>query len=229
MTSLPIIPKGILTVEDARIAVSMGAPAIILSNHGARHLDGVPSPLQVALAIHDEAPEIFSQTEVLADGGVRYGTDALKLLALGCKAVGLGRSFMYANIYGQKGVERAIELLKTEIALDAINLGVTNLTQLNSSWVSRTIRCCVKTFADHALTVGSKLPAEPPMGPLVAVEVPPLSSEMIVLRRSSEMVVPVINIRCIQLLLYSAYRRSCTSPAGPANQKDCTVNGERVR
>ena len=67
-TTLPIIPKGVLTVEDARIAVSMGAPAIILSNHGARHLDGAPSALQVALAIHDEAPEIFSQTEVLADG-----------------------------------------------------------------------------------------------------------------------------------------------------------------
>jgi isopentenyl diphosphate isomerase/L-lactate dehydrogenase-like FMN-dependent dehydrogenase len=136
MTKLPIIPKGILTVEDAKIAVSLGAPAIILSNHGARHLDGVPSPLQVALAIHDEAPELFTQTEVLADCGVRYGTDALKLLALGVKAVGLGRSFMYANIYGQAGVEKAIEILKTELVLDAINLGVTDFKQLNSSWVS---------------------------------------------------------------------------------------------
>ena len=136
MTKLPIIPKGVLSVEDAKMAVSMGAPAIILSNHGARHLDFVPSPLQVALAIHNEAPEIFTQTEVLADCGVRYGTDALKLLALGCKAVGLGRSFMYANIYGQAGVEKAIELLKTEITLDAINLGVTDMKQLNSSWVS---------------------------------------------------------------------------------------------
>lgn len=142
MTSLPIVPKGILTVEDARIAVSLGAPAIIISNHGARHLDGAPSALQVALAIHDEAPEIFSQTEVLADGGVRYGTDALKLLALGVKAVGLGRSFMYANIYGQAGVERAIELLKTEIILDAINLGVTDFKALNSSWVSAK-SCCM--------------------------------------------------------------------------------------
>ena len=140
MTKLPIIPKGILTVEDARIAVSLGAPAIILSNHGARHVDGVPSSLQAALAIHDEAPEIFTQTEVLVDCGVRYGTDALKLLALGVKAVGLGRSFMYANIYGQPGVEKAIELLKTEIVLDAINLGVTDLKQLNSSYVSQPFR-----------------------------------------------------------------------------------------
>jgi isopentenyl diphosphate isomerase/L-lactate dehydrogenase-like FMN-dependent dehydrogenase len=136
MTSLPIIPKGITSVEDARLAVSAGAPAIILSNHGGRHLDGAPSCLQTALAIHDEAPEIFEQTEVLADGGVRYGSDVIKLLALGVKAVGLGRSFLYANIYGTAGVERAIQLLKDEILLDAINLGVTDLKQLNASYVS---------------------------------------------------------------------------------------------
>lgn len=141
LTSLPIIPKGITNIEDAKIAVSKGAPAIILSNHGGRHLDGAPSALQTALQIHDEAPEIFQQTEVLADGGVRYGGDVLKLLALGCKAVGLGRSFMYANIYGPQGVERAIELLKKEIYLDAVNLGISDLKQLNSSWVSNTVIC----------------------------------------------------------------------------------------
>jgi isopentenyl diphosphate isomerase/L-lactate dehydrogenase-like FMN-dependent dehydrogenase len=90
MTKLPIVPKGILTVEDAKIAVSLGAPAIVLSNHGARNLDGVPSLLQVALAIHDEAPEIFSLTEVLADCSIRYGTDILKLMALSVRPVGLG-------------------------------------------------------------------------------------------------------------------------------------------
>lgn len=137
MTSLPVIPKGITTVADAKIAVSKGAPAIILSNHGGRHLDGAPSPFQTALKIHDEAPEIFQKTEVLADCGVRYGGDVLKFLALGVKAVGLGRSFMYANIYGTAGVERAIELLKKEMFLDAVNLGVTDLKQLNSSHVSR--------------------------------------------------------------------------------------------
>ena len=136
MTNLPIILKGITSVADARRAASKGAAGIILSNHGGRHLDGSPSPLGVALAIHDEAPEIFSQTEVFADCGVRYGTDVLKLLALGVKAVGLGRSFLYANIYGTPGVERAIHLLKTEILLDAVNLGVTDLSQLNSSYVS---------------------------------------------------------------------------------------------
>ena len=136
MTKLPIIPKGIISVEDAKMAVSMGAPAIIISNHGARHLDGAPSTLQVVMDIHDQAPEIFTQTEVLADCGVRYGTDVLKMLALGVKAVGLGRSFMYANIYGTEGVEHAIHLLKSEIYLDAINLGLTQLSDLNSSYVS---------------------------------------------------------------------------------------------
>lgn len=125
MNDLPIVLKGILTVEDARIAVQKGADAIILSNHGARHLDGAPSPFTVALAIHNEAPELYEQIPILADCGVRYGTDVLKLLALGVRAVGLGRSFMYANIYGQPGVERAISILKQEIFLGAVNLGST--------------------------------------------------------------------------------------------------------
>lgn len=94
LTSLPVIPKGIATVEDAKLAIQNGAPAIYISNHGGRQLDGSPSPLEIALEIHREAPEIFSQVDVLADGGVRYGTDILKLLALGVKAVGLGRSYV---------------------------------------------------------------------------------------------------------------------------------------
>lgn len=86
-TSLPIVLKGIQNVEDARAAVNHGVPAIVLSNHGGRNLDGSPSSLEVAIEIYENDPEIFSQIEVLADGGVRYGTDALKLLALGVKAV----------------------------------------------------------------------------------------------------------------------------------------------
>ena len=136
MTSLPIIVKGIMTVEDAKLAVKAGVKAIVLSNHGGRNIDFSPSPLEIALEIYEEAPEIFNQTEVLADGGVRYGTDVLKLLALGVKAVGLGRPFMYANVYGWEGVAKAIELLKAEIAGDAANLGVGDLKQINSSYVS---------------------------------------------------------------------------------------------
>ncbi|PHH64236.1 hypothetical protein CDD81_4850 [Ophiocordyceps australis] len=130
---LPVIIKGITSVQDARQAVENGAPAIILSNHGGRQLDGAPSALEVALDIHQEAPEIFEQTQVFADGGVRYGVDALMLLSLGVKAVGIGRPFMYANMYGEAGVEKAIALMKRELAIDAGNLGVADISKIKDS------------------------------------------------------------------------------------------------
>jgi isopentenyl diphosphate isomerase/L-lactate dehydrogenase-like FMN-dependent dehydrogenase len=136
MTSLPIIPKGIQTVDDAREAIKHGAKAVFLSNHGGRQLDSAASPLEVAIDIYNEDPEIFKQVEVFADGGVRYGTDVLKLLALGVKAVGLGRPFMYANIYGSEGVAKAAEMLKFEILNDAANLGVGNLKKIGPEFVN---------------------------------------------------------------------------------------------
>lgn len=136
MTSLPIIPKGIQTVEDAREAVKNGAKAIFLSNHGGRQTDTSPSALQVALEIYQEDPDIFNQIEVYADGGVRYGTDVLKLLALGVKAVGVGRPFMYSNIYGAEGVAKAAKLLKYELINDAANLGVADLKTIGPEYVS---------------------------------------------------------------------------------------------
>lgn len=155
LTKLPVVLKGIQTVEDAVIAAKLGAPAIYLSNHGARQLDGSPSresfvfnssiyklipclrvAFEVALEIHEQAPWVFEKVEVFADGGVRYGSDIVKLLALGVKAVGIGRAFMYANVYGEAGVLHAINILKKEIAMDAGNLGVADLQQINSSYVS---------------------------------------------------------------------------------------------
>lgn len=136
LTKLPIVPKGIQTVEDAVQAVEAGAPAIFLSNHGGRALDGSPSAFEVALEIHKKAPQVFKKIEVYADGGVRYGTDVVKLLALGVRAVGLGRSFMYANLYGAEGVSRAAMLLKREITASAASLGVADLKNINTSFVS---------------------------------------------------------------------------------------------
>jgi isopentenyl diphosphate isomerase/L-lactate dehydrogenase-like FMN-dependent dehydrogenase len=135
MTSLPIVPKGITSVEDARLAVQAGAPAIFLSNHGGRQLDTSPSATEAAVEIHRQAPEIFKQVEVYADGGVRYGTDVLKLLALGVRAVGLGRPFMYANMYGAEGVGHAVNIMKLEIALDAANLGIADLKKIDASYI----------------------------------------------------------------------------------------------
>jgi L-lactate dehydrogenase (cytochrome) len=90
-TKLPILLKGITTVEDALRAVEAGVDGIWLSNHGGRQADYSPSPLEIAYEIRRNAPEVFKKTEVIADSGVRYGSDVIKLLALGVKAVGLGR------------------------------------------------------------------------------------------------------------------------------------------
>ncbi|KAL4997487.1 FMN-dependent dehydrogenase [Aspergillus recurvatus] len=135
MTTLPIVLKGIQSVEDVKLAVQHRVPAVILSNHGGRQLDSSPSSLEVALEVYQEDPGLFNQIEIYADGGVRYGADVLKLLALGVKAVGLGRSFMYANAYGVEGVRHAIQLLKHEIAIDAANLGVADLKKIDASYV----------------------------------------------------------------------------------------------
>ncbi|KAK6088960.1 cytochrome b2 [Seiridium cupressi] len=132
-TSLPIIPKGISTFEDALIAVEKGAPVIYISNHGGRQLDHSPSPLEIAYEIYRNAPQVFEQVKVMADSGVRYGTDVVKLLALGVKMVGLGRSFMYSNCYGLDGVTKLIQILKTEIAADAAQAGVTDLRNASRS------------------------------------------------------------------------------------------------
>ncbi|KAI0139238.1 hypothetical protein BJ166DRAFT_543673 [Pestalotiopsis sp. NC0098] len=135
LTDLPIIIKGLQTVEDVQEAVARGVDAVYLSNHGGRQTDGVRSPLEVAIEIHQQAPEVFSQIEVYADGGVRYGSDVLRLLSLGVRAVGLGRPFMYANVYGREGVEKAIDLLRSELAWDAANTGVTDLRNVSSTIV----------------------------------------------------------------------------------------------
>ncbi|EOO02645.1 putative cytochrome b2 protein [Phaeoacremonium minimum UCRPA7] len=138
MTSLPIILKGIQTVADARAAIDHGVPAIILSNHGGRNLDGSPSSLEIALEIYNEDPTIFSQIEILADGGIRHGTDALRLLALGVKAVGLGRPFMYSNVFGLDGVKKAVQIMHTELMNDAANLGVPDIKAIDASYVDWT-------------------------------------------------------------------------------------------
>ena len=137
-TTLPIVLKGIQNVADARAAVDHGVKAIILSNHGGRNLDGSPSSLEVALEIFNNDPEIFNEIEVLADGGIRYGTDALRLLALGVKAVGMGRPFMYSNVFGVDGVKKIIALMRNGIMNDAANLGLGDLKSINSSYVDWT-------------------------------------------------------------------------------------------
>ncbi|KAF4550869.1 FMN-dependent dehydrogenase-like protein 4 [Elsinoe fawcettii] len=136
LTSLPIVLKGIQTVEDVLLAIEHKVPAIILSNHGGRQLDYAPSAVEVVLEIRKRAPRAFDQIEILADGGVRHGTDVLKLLALGVRAVGLGRPFMFANMWGREGVQRAANILKQEIIDGAGNLGLRDLANIDESFIA---------------------------------------------------------------------------------------------
>ena len=132
ITDLPLIIKGVQSVEDAKLAAKSGVKAIVLSNHGGRQLNFAPASIDVLREIREEAPEVFDQLEVYVDGGVRRGTDVLKALCLGAKAVGLGRPFLYAqSAYGEQGVVRAVQILEEELATGLRLLGATDLSQLN--------------------------------------------------------------------------------------------------
>ncbi|KAJ7072181.1 FMN-dependent alpha-hydroxy acid dehydrogenase [Mycena amicta] len=136
LTTLAIVPKGIKTWQDARACLDLGFQAIYISNHGGRVLDGAPTSVEILLDIRKNAPEVFQKMEVLVDGGVRRGTDALILLSLGAVAVGLGRSPMYANCYGEAGVSRMIDLFAQELYTSMQLMGVSNVNQLNTTYVS---------------------------------------------------------------------------------------------
>lgn len=127
-TSLPILVKGLLLGEDAARAVDEGADALIVSNHGGRVLDGLPSPVEliqsVAEATQDRVP-------LLLDGGVRMGTDVVKALALGACAVLIGRPQMHAlAVAGMPGVAHAVHLLRTELEAAMAQLGCPNCAML---------------------------------------------------------------------------------------------------
>lgn len=125
-----LIMKGVLSAEDARTAVDLGADGIIVSNHGGRQLDGSVAPLRVLPGIVDACPDI----PVMIDSGIRRGTDVTKALALGARFVFVGRPFGYAAaIGGEDGVSRAIGLLDTEVRRNMAMLGATTLKQLDTT------------------------------------------------------------------------------------------------
>jgi L-lactate dehydrogenase (cytochrome) len=106
----PLVIKGISCVEDAILAKEHGCQGIVLSNHGGRQLDGARPPIDVLQEIRRERPDLLKDMEVYVDGGIRRGTDVLKALCLGAKAVGLGRPFLYAqSAYGSDGVVKAVQ------------------------------------------------------------------------------------------------------------------------
>ncbi len=124
-----LLIKGILNTEDAQMAVEHGVDGIIVSNHGARNFDPSPASIDVLPEIVDA---VGTQTTVLFDGGVRRGTDVLKALAFGAKAVLLGRATLYGVAAGgQEGASRALAILRDEIDLAMALLGVISLGELD--------------------------------------------------------------------------------------------------
>src|SRR5260370_30625485 len=133
ITKLPILLKGILTAEDARLSLEYGAAGIIVSNHGGRQLDGVVASIQ---ALPDVVEAVAGRCEVYLDGGIRRGTDILKALALGTRAVLVGRPILWGLAAdGAHGVQHVLEILHTELERAMKLAGCPTLASINRALV----------------------------------------------------------------------------------------------
>ena len=129
----PIVVKGVHTADDARQAIDHGAAAVVVSNHGGRQLDGVAPTLrvlpEVLAAVHENA-------EVLLDGGIRRGSDVVKALCIGARAVLIGRAYAYGlGAAGAAGVARSIEILRSDIIRTMKLLGSASVRDLDRSTI----------------------------------------------------------------------------------------------
>jgi isopentenyl diphosphate isomerase/L-lactate dehydrogenase-like FMN-dependent dehydrogenase len=130
----PIVVKGVLTGDDGRRAVDEGAAAISVSNHGGRQLDCVPASVR---ALPEVVKAVNGQVEVLMDGGVRRGTDVVKAICMGARAVLCGRAYAYGlAAAGEAGVTRAIEILRTDVERTLRLLGCPSIAALDASYVN---------------------------------------------------------------------------------------------
>ena len=130
----PFALKGLMSVEDAKRAVDIGASAIMLSNHGGRQLDGSRSPFDQLPAIVDA---VGGKIEIIVDGGIRRGTHVLKALALGATACSFGKGFLFAlGAGGQQGVEMVLKRMRDEIRRDMILMGCKSIKELNLSKIA---------------------------------------------------------------------------------------------
>jgi 4-hydroxymandelate oxidase len=131
---LPVIVKGILTAKDARLAAEHGAAGIVVSNHGARQLDTVPSG---ADALPEVVEAVGDRLEVIVDGGIRRGTDVLKALALGARAVMVGRPVAWGlALSGAEGAREVLELLLAEFDIALALAGAPRAAELDASFVT---------------------------------------------------------------------------------------------
>ena len=134
---VPVVLKGVVTAEDAEIAVEHGAAAVVVSNHGGRQLDGAPATLD---ALPEVADAIAGRVEVYLDGGIRRGTDVAKALALGARAVLAGRAPIFGlAAEGEDGVRHVLEILRDELTLALSLLGCTSPEELGRTHVQRVV------------------------------------------------------------------------------------------
>jgi L-lactate dehydrogenase (cytochrome) len=130
----PIVIKGVQIGEDAKRAVDEGANAVVVSNHGGRQLDGVAATIRI---LPEVVAAVGGRTEVLMDGGIRRGSDIVKALCLGARAVLIGRAYAYGlGAAGGPGVTRAVEILKSDLTRTMKLLGCGSVAELDRSYVS---------------------------------------------------------------------------------------------
>jgi 4-hydroxymandelate oxidase len=132
-SKLPIVVKGITNADDGKRAIDNGAQVIVVSNHGARTLDGMGATLH---ALPEVVDAVNGKVPVLVDGGIRRGGDVIKALALGAKAVLIGRPYLWGlAAFGQEGVQRVIELLQGELKIALALSGTGNLRAVDRSLI----------------------------------------------------------------------------------------------
>ncbi|HEU5438998.1 MAG TPA: alpha-hydroxy acid oxidase [Ktedonobacterales bacterium] len=133
LTAMPLVVKGVLLPDDALRALDHGAAAIVVSNHGGRQLDGVPASIEALPAIIET---VAGRCQVYLDGGVRRGTDVLKALALGARAVLVGRPALWGlAVDGAAGVRHVLELLRNELEEAMVLAGVGSIAEIDGSLV----------------------------------------------------------------------------------------------
>ena len=130
----PLIVKGVQTVDDAVLAAKVGVQAVMLSNHGGRQLDTAPTPISLVPPVTDA---VGDAVEVICDGGVRRGSDIVKAVALGAKAVGVGRAYHYAlGAAGERGVDHLVDLFTADVKRTMALLGVKSVADLTRDCVT---------------------------------------------------------------------------------------------
>jgi isopentenyl diphosphate isomerase/L-lactate dehydrogenase-like FMN-dependent dehydrogenase len=135
VSPLPLVLKGILTAEDALLAVEHGAEGVIVSNHGGRQLDGVPATLDV---LPEVVEAVGGRVEVFLDGGIRRGVDVLKALALGARAAMSGRAVLWGlAVGGEEGVRQVLALLRSELELGLTLLGCSSPAEVTRAHVRK--------------------------------------------------------------------------------------------